>query len=82
MDARNSRLQLSFVGNPNDNVKLTGFIMGDFYGTADPATNPNQVNSWLFRIREAYAMAEMKSGFFFVGGQFYSLWTPGRKALA
>ena len=81
MDARNSRLQLSFVGNPNDNVKLTGFIMGDFYGTADPATNPNQVNSWLFRIREAYAMAEMKSGFFFVGGQFYSLWTPGRRGV-
>jgi hypothetical protein len=80
-DARNSRLQISFEGRPNDNVKLTGFIMGDFYGTADPATNPGQVNSWLLRIREAYGMAEMKSGLFFVGGQFYSLWTPGRSGV-
>jgi hypothetical protein len=74
-------LQVSFEGNPNDNVKLTGFIMGDFYGTADPATNFGQVNSFLFRIREAYAMAQMKSGLFFVGGQFYSLWTPGRRGV-
>jgi len=81
MDARNSRLQMRFEGKPNDNVKLTGFIMGDFYGTADPATNPNQVNSWLFRIREAYAMAEMKNGTFFVVGQYYSLWTPGRRGV-
>ena len=81
MDARNTRLQLKFEGQPNDNVKLTAFVMGDFYGTADPATNANQVNSWLFRIREAWAMTEMKSGFFFVGGQMYSLWTPGRRGV-
>ena len=80
-DARNSRLQISVEGNPSDNVKLTAFFMGDFYGTADPATNAGQVNSWLFRIREAYAMAQMKSGLFFVGGQFYSLWTPGRRGV-
>jgi hypothetical protein len=80
-DARNSRVQFKFEGKPNDNVKLTGFIMGDFYGTADPSTNANQVNSWLFRIREAWVMAQMKSGFFFAGGQMYSLWTPGRKGV-
>jgi hypothetical protein len=81
MDARNTRLQLKFEAKPNDNVKLTSFVMGDFYGTADPATNENQVNSWLFRIREAWAMAELKNGFFFVGGQMYSLWTPGRRGV-
>jgi len=80
-DARNSRVQFKFEGSPNDNVKLTGFIMGDFYGTADPSTNANQVNSWLFRIREAWAMAQLKSGFFVAGGQMYALWTPGRKGV-
>jgi len=80
-DARNSRLGIRVVGNPNDNVKLTGYFLGDFYGTADPATNAGQVNSWLFRIREAYAMAELKNGFAVAGGQFYSLWTPGRKGV-
>jgi len=81
MDARNTRLQLRFEAKPSDNVKFTGFVMGDFYGTADPATNQNQVNSWLFRIREAWSMAELKNGFFFVGGQMYSLWTPGRRGV-
>jgi hypothetical protein len=68
-------------GNPNDNVKLTAYVLGDFYGTADPATNAGQVNSWLFRIREAWAMAEFKNGFSFMGGQMYNLWTPGRKGV-
>jgi hypothetical protein len=80
-DARNSRLGIRVVGNPNDKVKLTGYFLGDFYGTADPATNAGQVNSWLFRIREAYAMAQLSNGFAVAGGQFYSLWTPGRKGV-
>jgi hypothetical protein len=81
MDARNSRIQVRVEGSPNDNVKLTGFIMGDFYGTGDPATNPNQVNSWLFRVREAWTMAQFKSGWVFVGGQMYSLFTPARRGI-
>jgi hypothetical protein len=72
---------MRFVGNPNDNVKLTGFILTDFFGDSNPGTAPSQVNSWLLRIREAWAMAELKSGFAFAGGQFYSLWTPGRRGV-
>jgi len=81
MDARNSRIQFRVEGSPNDNVKLTGFIMGDFYGTADPSTNPNQVNSWLFRVREAWVMSQFKSGWVFAGGQMYSLMTPARRGV-
>jgi len=79
MEARNSRVGFRMVGNPNDNVKLTGFVLTDFFGASEAGTNPGQVNSWLLRIREAWMMAEFKSGFSFVGGQFYSLWTPGRR---
>ena len=81
IDARNTRLGIRMEGNPNSNVKLTAYVLGDFYGTADPATNAGQVNSWLFRIREAWAMAELKNGFAVVGGQMYSLWTPGRRGV-
>jgi len=81
MDARNSRIFARVEGSPNDNVKLTSLILGDFYGTADPSTNPNQVNSWLFRIREAWAMAQFKSGWAVAGGQMYTLMTPARRSV-
>jgi hypothetical protein len=81
MSARYSRLGIRFVGNPNDNVRLTGLVLGDFVGDADPSTNPGQTNSWLFRIREAWAMAEFKNGLSVVGGQMFSLWVPGRRGV-
>jgi hypothetical protein len=81
MSARNSRVAFRFEGKPSDNVKMTGQFMGDFQGVADPSTNPGQTNSFLFRIREAWMMAQTKGGMALAAGQFYSLWTPGRKGV-
>jgi hypothetical protein len=77
--ARQSRLSLLAEGKVGD-VKLTGYVEADFLG-AGTTSNNRQTNSYVFRQRQVFAMAETH-GWSFVGGQQWSLLTENKKGIA
>lgn len=69
IDARSSRIGI----NVNDvvyGIKMKGVIEGDFFDAGGDAL---VFNSRFFRLRLAYAKAEMPNGFFLLAGQFWTL---------
>jgi hypothetical protein len=59
---------------------LRGYYEGDFL-SAGVTSNDNQSNSYTFRQRQLWAQAALKSGWFFTGGQMWSLATEYRSGL-
>lgn len=70
LDARTSRLGFK-VEDSVHGVKMKGAVEGDFFTTIDGTAIVS--NSRLFRLRLAYATAELPSHFFFLTGQYYTL---------
>nr|WP_099210849.1 hypothetical protein [Gluconobacter cerinus] len=76
--ARYSRLSLLARGNINSEATISGFFESDF-GAGAVTTDPYESNSYAFRMRQAYlAYDDNKAGWHFLGGQAWSLLTPGR----
>lgn len=69
LDARSSRLGLK-IEDSFKGIKMKGAVEGDF---STPDGNSIQSNSRVFRIRLAYATAELPSHFFFLVGQYYGI---------
>jgi hypothetical protein len=74
---RQSRLSLLAQGKM-DQTDLTGYVEGDFLGTAVTSNN-NESNSYVFRQRQAWAQAALHNGWSFTGGQMWSLVTETRQ---
>jgi hypothetical protein len=77
--ARQSRVGALFEAKPN-NIKLTGYVESDFLGSGT-ASNNNQSNSYVLRIRQMWARAAFHSGFGVTGGQTWSLVTENRRGV-
>nr|WP_245528431.1 hypothetical protein [Gluconobacter morbifer] len=79
--ARYSRLSLLARGNINSESTISGFFESDFGAGAD-TTDPYESNSYSFRLRQAYiAFDDNKAGWHLLGGQAWSLLTPGRAGI-
>src|SRR5215472_6958399 len=75
--ARQSRLGVLFEGNTG-HTKLSGYGEMDFLGVGT-ASNNNQSNSYVMRLRQIWAKAAFQSGFAVTGGQTWSLVTEDRR---
>jgi hypothetical protein len=73
---RQSRLSLLAQGKL-DNSTMTGYVESDFLG-AGITSNNNESDSYVMRVRQAWAQAATSSGWSFTGGQMWSLVTETR----
>jgi archaellum component FlaC len=78
--ARVSRASALFEGMAGK-TKLTGYFEIDFLGAA-PTANQVESNSFNPRLRQAFAQADMPSGWTLTAGQVWSLLTTDRKGIA
>src|SRR5580698_988168 len=79
MTGRQSRVALTASGKV-DNATITGYWEADWLGTGVTSNN-NQSNSYVLRQRVLYAQAALNSGWYFTGGQQWSLVTEFTKGL-
>jgi hypothetical protein len=77
--ARQSLISLLAVGKL-DNTTVRGYVEGDFQG-AGTTSNNSSTNSYLFRIRQAWAQAALNNGWTFTFGQMWSLATANKKGV-
>lgn len=73
---RQSRVGFLMQGNAGDN-KLTGYWEADFLGVGT-ASNSNESNSYVLRIRQYWGQVTTKGNFSFDAGQMWSLLTPAK----
>ncbi len=71
--ARQTRLGALFSGDAGS-YKLAGYFESDFLG-AGTASNNNQSDSYVFRVRQAWGQGENAHGTRITGGQMWSLVT-------
>jgi TolA-binding protein len=77
--ARQSRISLLAEGKLTS-VKLSGYVETDFLGTGI-ASNENQSNSYVLRLRQGWGQAKFDNGFTVTGGQMWSLVTETKKGV-
>ena len=78
LSARTSRLTGLATANPDEATRLRAYVSVDFQGAA-PTSNYNESNSWVPRLREAWASYDRPDwGFEVLGGQAWSLLTMNR----
>ena len=78
LSARTSRLTGLVTADPEEATKLRAYVSVDFQGAA-PTSNYNESNSWVPRLREAWASYDRKDwGFEVLAGQAWSLLTMNR----
>ena len=78
--ARQSRLSLLAEGKL-PSATLRGYVETDFL-SAGTTSNNNESNSYTLRLRQAWAQADLNSGWTLTGGQMWSLATEYRVGLA
>lgn len=79
--ARSTRLGLLASGKPDTDTTLEAYFETDF-GAAGTTSNSVETNSYTPRIRHAYATVDRRDwGFYFLGGQAYSLASLNRSGL-
>jgi hypothetical protein len=76
MTARQSRLSLKVATKVGD-TSVYGYYESDWLG-AGVTSNNRQSDSYVFRIRQAFARADFADGWAISGGQMWSLVTPDR----
>ncbi len=75
MSSQYTRLSFLAQGDPNANLKIAGYVEGDFAGAAVTA-NSNQTNSYTPRLRQAYTtFDDAADGLHILTGQAYSMAT-------
>jgi len=73
--ARATRMSVTLTAHPDEVTKLQASVVSDFQG-ASPNSNSNQTNSFLPRLREAWATYDRSDiGLEILGGQTWSLLT-------
>ncbi|WP_263357061.1 hypothetical protein [Acidicapsa ligni] len=77
---RQSRIALLAEGKL-PSATLRGYYEADFL-SAGTTSNSNQSNSYTLRLRQAWAQADLNSGWMLTGGQMWSLATAYRHGLA
>ncbi len=77
--ARQSRFSLLAEGKL-PSATLRGYYESDFLSSGT-TSNDNQSNSYTLRLRQAWAQAELQSGWTITGGQMWSLATEYSKGL-
>lgn len=77
---RQSRISLLATGKLPAAL-LRGYYESDFL-SAGTTSNSNQSNSYTLRLRQAWAQAELNSGWMMTGGQMWSLATEYKHGLA
>ena len=78
LSARTSRLTGLVTADPDEVSKLRAYVSVDFQGGA-PTSNYNESNSWVPRLREAWASYDRSDlGFEVLAGQAWSLLTMTR----
>ncbi|WP_213805471.1 hypothetical protein [Granulicella sp. dw_53] len=77
---RQSRISLLAEGKL-PSATLRGYFESDFL-SAGTTSNDNQSNSYTLRLRQAWAQAELNSGWTLTGGQMWSLATEYRRGLS
>jgi hypothetical protein len=75
--ARQSRLSMLAEGRLAS-VTIGGYVESDFLG-AGIASNSNESNSYVLRLRQAFGQARFDSGWQITGGQMWSLATETKK---
>jgi hypothetical protein len=78
--AANSRVTLTITENPTKNVKVTGYIEGDFTGNQAASLYVTS-NSATFRMRQFFVNVE-RGKWEVLGGQAWSLLTPNRTGVS
>jgi archaellum component FlaC len=76
---RQSRISALAEGKLNS-AKLSGYFESDWLG-AGITSNNNESNSYVFRVRQAFAQAALSDGWSFTGGQMWSLVTETKKGV-
>jgi TolA-binding protein len=77
--ARQSRISMLAQGK-TDETNFTGYVESDFLGVGT-ASNNNQSNSYVLRMRQAWGQAALNSGWSFTGGQMWSLVTETKQGV-
>ena len=77
---RQSRVSLLIQGTRPQST-LRGYVEGDFL-SAGTTSNNNESNSYTFRLRQAWAQAQLANQWTLTGGQMWSLATEYRHGLA
>ncbi len=78
--SRQSRLAL-LAESTGHNFAFRGYYEADFLGTGTTSNN-NQSNSYVLRQRQVWAQLESQTGWYFAGGQMWSLATEYRSGLS
>ncbi|HTH97146.1 MAG TPA: hypothetical protein VL574_06980 [Stellaceae bacterium] len=79
--ARQTRLSLGISTKPDSVTTISGYVESDFMGAA-PTSNSKQSNSYIPRLRQAWAGYERSDfGLHVFGGQMWSLATAEKKTL-
>ncbi len=79
--ARQSRISGAVEADPDELTRLRASVIVDFQGGA-PTSNYNESNSWVPRLREAFATVDRSDwGFQFLGGQTWTLLTMNKKGV-
>jgi hypothetical protein len=74
---RQSRISMLAQGKL-DNMTMSGYVETDFLGVGS-ASNNNQSNSYVLRMRQAWGQAALNNGWSFTGGQMWSLVTETKQ---
>jgi hypothetical protein len=74
---RQSRISMLAQGKV-ENMTMSGYVETDFLGVGS-ASNNNQSNSYVLRMRQAWGQAALNNGWSFTGGQMWSLVTETRQ---
>jgi hypothetical protein len=77
--SRQSRFGLLAQGKANENT-ITGLMEADFLGVGIASTS-NETNSYVLRIRQAWASITTADKLTFVGGQMWSLLTTNKTGM-
>ncbi len=76
--SRSTRLSMLIRGKPSDAVDVAGYVETDF-GGAGISSNSNESNSYVLRVRQAYATYDNANwGFHVLAGQAWSMLTTDR----
>jgi len=79
--ARATRLSLLAEGKPDADTTLNAFVETDF-NSSGTTSNSGQTNGYTPRLRHGYATVDRRDlGFYFLGGQAYSLATMNKTGL-
>jgi len=78
-EARQSRLSM-LAQTKIGSAAASGYFEGDFLG-AGTTSNNRQSNSYVFRVRQAFAQAAFDDGWIITGGQMWTMATENKKGI-